>query len=63
MKGKRGPTCIGKLLFARTSKGNMNYFIYLNEHYSNSIQEETESQFSDLCWVPQVESERFRDRT
>lgn len=64
MKGKSEPTCIGRLLFARTYKGNMNYFINLNGHYSNSIPEETESQkFSDLCWAPQGESERFRDRT
>ena len=63
MKGKRGSKCIGNLLFAGTSKGNMKYFINLNGHYSNSTQEETESQFSDLCWVPRVESKRFRDRT
>lgn len=34
----------------------MKYFINLHGHYSNSTQEETESQFSDLCWGSRVEA-------
>lgn len=49
MKGKSEPICIGKLLFARTYKGNMNYFINLNGRYSNSIPEETESLKFSTC--------------